>query len=305
MGRPIKKKFFGNLNTPDHGSVTQGSGVGGEGVASVSVSNTGTGYSQGATVSFTAPDVAGGTVATGHATLVANGNNSFGVTGIVIDNAGTGYLSAPTVTVSTATAVAVAATGNSGIGGLNTFTVASVTGIALGMIISGAATGISGRVTGIDSNLNRITSSVNNNGTWTNASNLTFIDYGSGFADSVTLTSSIQNAIAFSSYIPTGSAARTNGDIIKQEASHRYLVQNSDGVGQCKLVSTSTLAAGQMNIIATDWNGSTYFVTKLTAHRARLNQYTVNGSFLIADGATTGWTLNGATGTVVTIAHTI
>jgi hypothetical protein len=301
MGRPIKKKFFGNLNTPDHGSVTQGSGVGGEGVASVSVSNTGTGYSQGATVSFTAPDVAGGTVATGHATLVANGVSTFGVTGIVVDNAGTGYLSAPTVTVVPATTVNT--TANATNGQFTLTNVASVAGIYLGMKIDGSP-GVQATcyVTAVGTNTITLSKTMTAS---TTTNSYAFSDQGSGFADTVTLTSGIQNAIAFSSYIPTGSTARTNGDIIKQEASHRYLVQNSDGVGQCKLVSTSTLAAGQMNIIATDWNGSTYFVTKLTAHRARLNQYTVNGSFLIADGATTGWTLNGATGTVVTIAHTI
>ena len=58
-----------------------------------------------------------------------------------------------------------------------------------------------------------------------------------------------------------------------------------------------------MNLVATDWNGSTYYVTKLTAHKAVLTQSTATGSFLIANGHATGWTLGSATGTVVTIAN--
>jgi len=129
---------------------------------------------------------------------------------------------------------------------------------------------------------------------------------GSGTATfTATLTSTRPDTIAFTSYLTTGSTGVTNGDIIKQESTRRYLVRNSEGVGQCKLLTTSTLTAGTMNIVATDYNGSTYFVSKLTAHKVRLIQYMESGSFLVADGASTGWTLNGATGTVVTIANTI
>jgi hypothetical protein len=58
-----------------------------------------------------------------------------------------------------------------------------------------------------------------------------------------------------------------------------------------------------MNIVATDWNGSTYWVKKLTARRAVLVQSTASTAFLIADGASAGWSLAAATGTVVTIAN--
>jgi hypothetical protein len=58
-----------------------------------------------------------------------------------------------------------------------------------------------------------------------------------------------------------------------------------------------------MNIVATDWNGSTYWVRKLTARRAILVQDTVSGSFLISNGASTGWTLGSSTGTIVTLAN--
>jgi hypothetical protein len=58
-----------------------------------------------------------------------------------------------------------------------------------------------------------------------------------------------------------------------------------------------------MNIVATDWNGSTYWVRKLTSRRAVLVQSTASGSFLITNGASTGWTLGSSTGTIVTIGN--
>ena len=57
--------------------------------------------------------------------------------------------------------------------------------------------------------------------------------------------------------------------------------------------------------LATDFNGSTYFVNKLTAHKAHLVQKTASGSFLVGNNVATGWTIGTATGTVVTIAHTL
>lgn len=303
MGRPIKKKFFGNLITPYQNHATGGkTGVGGEGVSSVTISNSGTTYSQGTTISFSAPDISGGIQATGTPVIPATGAFAGTVRDITITNAGTGYLSAPTITITTASQVTQYVT-NSGITATNTLSVASVVGIQVGMRIYGGANG--GLVTAIDTVRNWVTSSLPNDSSWTNSNNLKFYDQGNGFADSVTLTSGRQNAIAFTAYLTTGTTGVTNGDILKQEASRRYLVRNSEGTGQCKLLTTSTLTAGTMNIVATDYNGSTYFVSKLTAHKARLIQYIENGSFLIANGASTGWTLDAATGTVVTIAHTI
>ena len=77
MGRPIKKKFFGNLITPYQNHATGGkTGVGAEGVSSVTVTNSGTNYSQGVTISFAAPDIAGGITATGTPVIPATGANA-------------------------------------------------------------------------------------------------------------------------------------------------------------------------------------------------------------------------------------
>ena len=229
MGRPIKKKFFGSLTTPYQNQATGGrTGVGAEGVASVTLSTTSFAVSTLTVVmSFSAPQIAGGITATG--TPVKTGNT---VTSVLVTNAGSGYTSAPTV----------AFTGT-------------------GMTSVGAGTAV--------------------------------------------LTSTRQNAIAFISYLTTGSSAVAAGDILKQEGSKRYLVQNAQGQGQCKLVALPTLAAGQMNIIATDANGSTYFVKKLTARKAVVAQSTVSTAFLVGDGVSTGWTLDAASGTIVSITDTI
>lgn len=300
MGRPINKKFFGNLNRPYDNEQTGGnSGVGGEGVSGIAVSNSGTLYSQGTTLSIGGPNIKGGIPAT-----ISYSINTAGNITVAVVEPGTGYTTAPSLTVTKA--ATVTSTTNSGVTATNTFTVSSTVGIAIGMLIAGAATGSSGYVQEINGNV--ITTTVPNNDNWTNAANLTFTDAGSGFAKTVSIASSVttQNAIAFTSFLTTGSNAVALGDILKQEASTRYLVQNSEGKGQCKLAATDALVAGQMKIIATDHSGSTYFVTKLTAHKAVLANRTGTSTALISIAAggrgVGGWTLGAATGTVVTIA---
>lgn len=95
MGRPLSKRFFGNNNTD---------GVGGEGVATVAIETAGTGYyAANAAVTFSAPQIAGGTRATGTVTI---GNVSIGnIAGVVLTNVGTGYTSAPSVTFTGANTV--------------------------------------------------------------------------------------------------------------------------------------------------------------------------------------------------------
>ena len=247
MGRPIKKKFFGNLITPYQNQQKGGrTGVAAEGIASIGVANTLTnaGYSTSTAVTWvaSAPQTAGGIPASGTATvLYVPGLANAGlaqpgrITALTVTNPGTGYSSTASVTL--------------------TFSPARVVGTAT-----------------------------------------TF---------AAVLSTGRQDGISFWSYLTTGTTKVNSGDILKQEASKRYLVQNSEGQGQCKLVTTSTITAGQMFIVATDYNGSTYFVKKLTAHKAVVVQSTASGSFLVGNNAATGWTLGAATGTVVSLAHTI
>jgi hypothetical protein len=294
MGRPIKEKYFGNRNTPYSNQAVGGTtGLGGEGANVITVSNSGTLYSQGTTVAISAPQIPGGVSATISTTI-----NSAGNIAVTKLTNGTGYTSAPTLTVTTASIVTQYVT-NSGITATNTISVASVVGIAVGMRVFGGGNG--GRVVSVDPVLNRVTSSDLNSTSWTNANNLAFYDQGSAFASSISLTSSMENAIRGLAFVPGGSAKLF--DIKKQEGSKRYLVNTADGRAICKLVASPTIASGEMNIIAADTNGSTYFVKKLTARRAVLVQSTASTAFLFADGSAAGWTLDAASLGVVSVSN--
>jgi hypothetical protein len=236
MGRPIKAKYFGNRNLPSYGSEQLGSGVGGEGFASIIVTNptANTLYTTATTVTWlaSAPQIAGGAKASGTATVTAQGK----VTALNVVAPGSGYSSTGSVTVT----------------------------------LSPATTG-------------------------------TAATYA------ITLTSNRQDAISIISYLTTGSSAISGGDIIKQEASRRYLVQNAQGKGICKL-STGTLSAGQMHIIGSDFGGATYWITKLTAHKARVYPRTNTSTAYLSAGSVARWTLSAATGTgastIISLNHT-
>jgi hypothetical protein len=299
MGRPIKKKFFGNTNPPQYSSRTQGSGVGGEAVSQLNVSNSGTLYSQGSVVTVGLPNITGGIRATVSTTINGSGNVA-----IAITNAGSGYTSAPAITITTATGRNITATAVSG--NFTLTSVSSVTGLYVGMRLDGSPgvqtstyiTAVSGSNVTLSKTMTASTSS--------NAYG--FSDVGASFASTATISTNLQDAITIISYLPTASQSRTGGDIIKQEGSHRYLVQNSDGQGVCTL-STGTLAAGQMHIIATDFGGATYWVTKLTGRKATLWPRSSTSTAYYSYNAVAPWTIGSASGTttgtaIVSISHT-
>ena len=217
MGRPIKKRFFGSRSFSLNGTI---GAVGGEEVSSIVVVSTGSSYASTSTVTFRAPDIAGGTTAQGNLTIT-NG----GIYAINVTNPGSGYTSTSTL-----------------------------------FSISGGA--------------------------------------GSGAVFNASLTTTVPNDIALTAWVPGDSAARTGADIIKQEASHRYLVQSASGgvtyTGQCKLVATATvnLTAGTMNIVATDSAGGTYWVYKLTSRKAYMVPNT--GAQFASTNYIASWSLTGS-----------
>jgi hypothetical protein len=229
MGRPIKKSFFANLNDPYQDQATGGpTGVGGEGVASITVLNSGTLYTTSTTLNltFSAPQI-GGTSgrATGRVTTNASGN----IATVTLLKAGSGYTSTPTATVNGGTTGTTA-----------TFTIA--------------------------------------------------------------LTTTRQEGISVSAWV-TGGLAAKSADIMKQEGTARYLVQNADGVGTCSLVAAAPAAEGEMNILATDVNGSSYYVTKLTSRKAYLTRKAMVGSYEYATGAVTRWSMAAATTGTVSVSN--
>lgn len=141
---------------------------------------------------------------------------------------------------------------------------------------------------------------------YTSAPAVSFTGTGMSVVGSATatLTSIYQNALSVTAFVPGGSSG-VAGDIVKQEASKRYLVRTVQGIGQCRLVAIAggSLTEGQMNLLATDVNGSTYYVTKLTARRATLTTATNNGGFEYATGAVAGWSLDAATTGTVSLAN--
>jgi len=149
---------------------------------------------------------------------------------------------------------------------------------------------------------------------YTSAPTITFagsVAGGTGSATPVaTLTtgaSARQNGIKCEAQIGAGSEV-TTGDIIRQVSGRRYKVQTSDGTAVCKLVTTEAKDANQMSIKATDSDGNTYFVAKLTSRKAVLvpaanvhgGTTTIGSQF--ASGTSAKWTFGAAVvNTTVTI----
>ena len=312
MGRPIKKKFFGNTITPYDNHATSGkTGVGGEGVASITTATAGSinindSYPNFPTLTIADPGLTGGITAVSATTWEVD---------TVTITTGTGYTTGTITSITgldtyanTPTRFTVTQTG--GFPAFNAFTdrgeytSIDATGVATWNVQG--PTGTNAQAT-VKFRVKRIGLSNPGSGyltapslSWTSLSGTT------PSAQTPALTTTRPDSIRFASKL-SGGSVRTTGDILKQEASHRYLIQNTDGKGICKLVAkeNADLLAGEMNIIATDYNGNTYFVTKLTARKARLVQYQNNeATWLVADGGVAGWTIGAATATRVSIAHT-
>jgi hypothetical protein len=89
---------------------------------------------------------------------------------------------------------------------------------------------------------------------------------------SANITTNVNTGIRMTAFLEAadgGKAARQLTDIIKQVSGTRYKVENQDGTGIVKLTSGS-ITVGTGIITATDSVGGTYYVTKLTGHKATL-----------------------------------
>ena len=218
MGRPLNKKYFGNRNIGS-ASTTADNGIGGQGLASVTIAQ-GTGKTAGAqAVTITAPALPNGIQATATASVTAS------TVAITITEPGSGYTVIPTVTV---------AGGGTGY----TFTAVLTT-----------SNGIVG-------------------------------------------TSEYQEpAISISAWTLSSAAP---GDIIKQVNDTRYKVTTAQGTAQCKLVAAAPAAIGEMTITATDSASNSYYVTKLTSHRAVLTRANGGTTHEFATGSSATWTFGTA-----------
>ena len=281
MGRPLNKKYFGNLTFPYtdfQGTANPDSGFGGEGVLSAAVS--GGSYTTRPVFTFIAPQLVGGVTATG--TITSKAKSAVATVG------GTGYLVGNLLTVTTAggTAVFAVATlaGDGSTGEVATVTVSNVGSFTT--LASGAQATTTNSVAG-----NGCTLTITYE-----AAAVVITNAGSGYIAAptaasgptqsvtlgvVTLTSTKPyNAIVANAYIPTanGGTQTSTADIIKQVSDRRYKVETSDGVGICQLkTSGAANASGEMTIKATDGSGKTYYVAKLTSRKAIIVPYGAAG----------------------------
>jgi len=106
------------------------------------------------------------------------------------------------------------------------------------------------------------------------------------------LTAAVTNVMAVTAFIPVadGGSSAVAGDIVAQKGTRRYRVVTAQGTGVCTLANSAS-TAGQMTIIATDSQASTYYVTKLNGTLVTLEQNTDGGNgFDYATGAQAKWT---------------
>lgn len=273
MGRPLNKKYFGNRNVGTTG--TGDDGIGGNRVASITL-GTLSSYTTRPTVTFSDPDLlgVGGVRATGTVTSEV-------LTATI--SGGTGYGNAQTfdLTVNTAGGTAI----------LNVTSDAGGAVVTVNSITSRGSFTTLGPVTSVDGGIGnddavpvltfraKAVVMTNNGSGYTDAT-----DAAPVFTESVTGTSVLEldgqnygnqnpagtneNAIVAYAYHTGGSLLR--GDIVRQVSTYRYKVENATTTAIAKLKATIANSAGEMNIVATDTDGKTYYVVKLTSRKATL-----------------------------------
>ena len=107
-------------------------------------------------------------------------------------------------------------------------------------------------------------------------------------------TTTTGKQVQITAYIPGGAAAKT-GFLVKEKSDQLYICNNADGTGKCKL-TTGTVTEGKFSIGATDSDGNTYLVAKISSNVVTLIQNTLVGaSFQFANNAKVGYNLNSAT----------
>lgn len=124
-------------------------------------------------------------------------------------------------------------------------------------------------------------------------------DPASTTAATAVLTATGTNVILAHAHVVGGTTA-LDADIVKQTGTSNYLMTTTEGTSICGLVPSNSPAAGQAYIIATDSAGNTYWVLKLTAHKAVLRRR-AGGTWIYPNGYSAPWTLAAASGAVVSI----
>jgi hypothetical protein len=305
MGRPLNKKYFANTNYAKFGSAN----VGGEGVASISTATVGSinindTYKYFPTLTVAAPTITGGVTATTTVTweidtVVLTGGTGWtagaitSMTGSIWDDADV----KPAFTVTVALGVPTfGAFTNRG-----SFTNINGTGITTW------ATNQTGAVSAQATVKFRVKSiAMSNVGSgYTSAPSLSWTSLGGTTPSGQTPTltsggSARQNGIKAETQYGSGDSEIVTGDIVKQESSRTFKVQTSQGTGVFKLVTTEAKNAGEMSIKATDSDGGTYLVSKISSRRVTLvptanaNGGSSSAGTQFASGTMAKWTFGSA-----------
>lgn len=330
MGRPLNKKYFGNRNLGTGGyQVTGGLSnsqnyaddkIGGEGIASINWSNYGSWIATAGGVSaplaglaLPAPSIPGGVQATwtlNYGTAaVTTGAGSIGL--VVGDTYEYAAIPGSVITVATSTnngtnatfTVTAAGSTTTLLTDTQTVTITKLTGTGVGTftvdvymkIISSPITEKGSGYVGTET----FTVTKANGALGTAPAGAIVVTTDSGGVndqiDALNNPDNQDNAILI--YANTDGEGSALGDIIKQTNARSYKVDNGSAIGICKLVADDSPAEGEAYIVATA-TGGTYYVTKLTAHRATLVAKTGDGAL---DGKSARWTFGSPTATIVQI----
>ena len=308
MGRPLNKKYFGNRNVGTL-STTADNGIGGGALGSVSngtvgaiqINNT---YKTFPDLTVAAPLLPGGvtadlTVTWEVATVSLSGGTGYTAGTITSITGLDGYADTDTRFTVTET------------GGVPTFgaftergsyTSIDGTGITTWAVVGPGGTGAQATVT---FRVKSIT--VTNQGSgYTTTPALSWTQVNGGTmpsAQTVTMlvddglvgtAGNQENAIVMYANVGNG-AGRV--DIIKQVSGRRYKVTDGTTTDIVELGTDSSPETGEAYIVATA-TGGTYYVTKLTAHRATLVAKTGDEAL---DGTSAPWSFDAGTATVVQI----
>jgi hypothetical protein len=326
MGRPLHKKYFGNRNQGTGGyQVTGGLSnsreysddrIGGEGIASINWSNYGSWLSTAggaaaplAGLALPAPTLPGG--------VQAAWTNYFGAAAVTTGAGSVGLVVGETYTYAPIPGllVTVATSGNDASNATFTVTTAGSTTTLLTDLQTVNLTksvGMTGAATfTVDIKLKIVDTVITEKGSgYTGAETFTVTTAngatGTAPAGTIVLTTDTgavgsstnqENAIIMYANVTGSGSTGVPVDVIKQVSSRRYKVSDGSNVGIVKLGTDSTPATGNAYLVATA-TGGTYYVTKLTAHKATLVAKTGDEAL---DGKSVQWTLGSPTATIVQI----
>ena len=105
-----------------------------------------------------------------------------------------------------------------------------------------------------------------------------------------------ENAIIIRANVSGSGSTASICDIIRQVSTRRYKVTDGTNIGIVEIGTDSSPENGEGFITATDSGGATYFVTKLTAHKATLVNRT--GTPMFSDNTAVPWDFTASTGVV-------